>query len=121
MLLHYTCPNTYWDRFIEQYRGSTPITKLHFHMVFVVLVTSATLLDVVSASEVPIARWTTLSPTASRDYKLVLVSRNQANRLRQQITKCSRFVQAGHGDTSTGRESLEPPTRLVRALIVRDI
>jgi hypothetical protein len=22
MLLHFTCPNTYWDMFIEQYLGS---------------------------------------------------------------------------------------------------
>jgi hypothetical protein len=39
-------------------------------------------------------------------HKLVLVARNQADRLRQNIEKPGHFVKAGRGLNSTGRDTL---------------
>jgi hypothetical protein len=45
------------------------------------------------------------------DQKPVLVTWNQADNTRRQITKLNHFVEAGRSNSSTGRETLERPTR----------
>ena len=61
------------------------------------------------------------APTASdgiMDHKPLLVTWNQADNTRRQITKFSHFVEAGCSNNITGRETLERPTCLVRASTV---
>jgi hypothetical protein len=45
------------------------------------------------------------------DQKPVLVTWNQADTTRRQITKLSHFVEAGRSNSSIGHETLEQPTR----------
>jgi hypothetical protein len=59
-------------------------------------------------------------PDGIKDHKLVLVARNQPDMKRRYILGHS--VKAGSGNHSTGRKTLEQPTRLIRiVVIVRDI
>ena len=51
------------------------------------------------------------------DHKLVLVARNQAYKVRE----LGNFVKARRGNNCTGRKTLERPTRLMQADIIRDI
>jgi hypothetical protein len=52
------------------------------------------------------------------DRKPLLVTWNQVDNTRRHITKFGRFVEAGRRNNITGRETLERPTRLVRASTV---
>jgi hypothetical protein len=80
-------------------------------MLFSKLMTGIPLLDVMSTSE----SFGPISVTPAHivtdginDHKLVLVlvARNHADRLRQQITKLGYSVKAGSGFNSTGRDTL---------------
>jgi hypothetical protein len=66
-------------------------------MLFVELMAGTALLDVMSTSETSTVASESDTADGIKDRKLVVVAKNQAGRLRQQITQLGHFVNAGRG------------------------
>jgi hypothetical protein len=90
-------------------------------MLFVELMTGTPLLRVMSTSETSTVASESHTSDGIKDRKLVLVAKNQANRLRPQITQLGHLITTIAPVVRLGSNQLVSYERLVRVVIVRDI
>ena len=74
-------------------------------MLFVEFMTRTALLNVISTSESSTVASESQTADGIKDRKLVLVAKNQAGRLLQQISQLGHSVEAGRDSNSAGRET----------------